>query len=255
METRDDIIYMLSKLLLATTHCYPDAFDYRKTKSHSKRHSFLVLVTAIDMLAGRSLYYPLVHFYKISSWMICKSTTTCQYRQNPTETLVKTGQAAVATSHHEATKVGITILEQGGNAIDAAIAIGYALAVVHPCCGSSGGGGFMTLRLSNGATRFINFRETAPLAATKTLYQDEAGEMIKGLSTDGYLAVAIPGTVAGLEYARENYGSGSFTREQLVEPAKEIAETGFILSQAGQKLIEKGARNSQESEVIDIFTN
>ncbi|MEM8504779.1 MAG: gamma-glutamyltransferase [Cyanobacteria bacterium P01_D01_bin.1] len=215
-----------------------------------------ILLTAVDILAGRSFYHPLVHLYKIASWGICRSTTACQHKQQPQEipqdVLAKSGKAAVVTSHHEATEVGISVLEKGGNAIDA-IAIGYALAVVHPCCGNLGGGGFMTLRLSDGTTRFINFRETAPLAATETLYQDEEGNLVKGLSTSGYLAVAIPGTVAGLEYARENYSSGSFTRQQLIAPAKELTAAGFVLTEAGQKLIERETKNSRDSEVTAIF--
>lgn len=212
------------------------------------------LITAVDIVVGRSVYHPLVHIYRIASWGICKSISTCLHRQKLSAPLVKTGQAAVATSHHEATKVGISVLEQGGNAVDAAITIAYALAVVHPCCGNLGGGGFMTLRLSDGTTRFINFRETAPLAATKTLYQDSAGKLVEGLSTDGYLAVATPGTVAGLEYIRENYGSDQFTRQQLIAPAKVLAETGFVLGEAGQRLIEREIKNNSDAEVTAIFT-
>ena len=216
--------------------------------------SLATVATAIDMLVGRSLYHPLVHAYKLMSWGICKSAlTTCQYNDIPP--LPEAGQSAVATSHYEATQVGIDIIKEGGNAIDAAIAVGYALAVVHPCCGNLGGGGFMTLRLSDGTVRFINFRETAPLAATETLYQDEKGEVVEGLSTDGYLAVAVPGTVAGLEHAREEYGSGNLTREQLVAPAQKLAKEGFVLSKPGQKLLAREIKGSAEgSEVATIFT-
>ncbi|MBE9062248.1 gamma-glutamyltransferase [cf. Phormidesmis sp. LEGE 11477] len=212
------------------------------------------VVIAIDMLAGRSPYHPLVHVYRFMSWGICKSTAAgCQYDDNLSSP--KVGQAAVATSHHEATQVGIDILSEGGNAIDAAVAVGYALAVVHPCCGNLGGGGFMTLRLSDKTTRFINFRETAPLAAAETLYQDSEGKVVEGLSTDGYLAVATPGTVAGLEYAREKYGSGNFTREELISPAQSLAEEGFTLSEPGQKLLSREmSETNKDSEVSAIFT-
>lgn len=210
-----------------------------------------ILATATDMFVGRSVYHPLVHFYRLISWGICRSAVA-NCRLEPA--LQQTGKAAVATSHHEATRVGIKVLKEGGNAVDAAVAIGYALAVVHPCCGNLGGGGFMTLRLADGTTRFINFRETAPLAASNTLYQDETGNIVSGLSTSGYLAVAVPGTVAGLEHARENYGSNRLTRQQLIAPAQELAEAGFVLGEAGQKLIARELRSTQDTEVVDIFT-
>lgn len=203
------------------------------------------------MLIGRSLYRPLVHFYKLVSWGVCQNVATaCHYDRNSEEI----GQAAVATSHYEATRIGTDVLEAGGNAVDAAIAIGYALAVVHPCCGNLGGGGFMTLRLSDGTNRFINFREIAPLAATPTLYQNSEGEVIKGLSTDGYLAVAVPGTVAGLEYARKAYGSGQLTRQELVAPAQKLAKEGFVLTDSEQDLLKRELKNNQNTEVADIFT-
>ena len=210
----------------------------------------LVLVTIIDMLVGRSVYHPLVHLYRLTSWGICQSSLgKCEYET----TQANSGQAAVSSSHHEATHVGIDVLEEGGNAIDAAVAVGYALAVVHPCCGNLGGGGFMTIQLADGTSTFINFRETAPLAATPTLYQDESGEVVQNLSTEGYLAVAVPGTVAGLEYAREEYGSGNLSRQQLIVPAQELAE-GFVLSEAEQQLFSSNAgKLKAEANVAEIF--
>ena len=93
------------------------------------------------------------------------------------------------------------ILKNGGNAIDAAVAVGYALAVVHPCCGNIGGGGFMVAHLANGKNLFLDFREKAPLAATPTVFQDKAGNVVRGLSTQSWLAVGVPGTVMGLDEA------------------------------------------------------
>ena len=93
----------------------------------------------------------------------------------------------VITSQGEASRVGLEILRKGGNAIDAAVAVGYALAVTEPCCGNLGGGGFMLIRLANGESVFINFRETAPLAATANMYLDRNGEIIPGRSRNGYL--------------------------------------------------------------------
>ena len=210
----------------------------------------LVLVTIIDMLVGRSVYHPLVHLYRLTSWGVCRSSlASCKYE--PTQ--ADSGQAAVSSSHHEATRVGIEVLEEGGNAVDAAVAIGYALAVVHPCCGNLGGGGFMTIQLADGTSTFINFRETAPLAATPTLYQDESGEIIQNLSTEGHLAVAVPGTVAGLEYVLEKYGSGNLNRQQLVAPAQALAE-GFLLGEAEQQLFSSNAgKLKQEANVAEIF--
>ena len=113
----------------------------------------------------------------------------------------------VVTAQHDASDVGAAILRQGGNAVDAAVAVGYALAVTHPCCGNLGGGGFMTIHLADGHNTFINFREKAPLAARADMFLDAQGNAIDAASRDGYLAVGVPGTVMGLETAREKYGT------------------------------------------------
>ncbi|MCD7108714.1 gamma-glutamyltransferase [Rhizobium sp. DKSPLA3] len=133
----------------------------------------------------------------------------------------------VVTAQHLASDVGVEILKQGGNAVDAAVAVGYALAVVYPTAGNIGGGGFMTVRLADGRTSFLDFRERAPLAATKTMYLDDTGEIAKGRSTDGYLAVGVPGSVAGFEAARTRFGT--LSREALLAPAIKLAEQGFTL--------------------------
>ncbi|TCP89431.1 gamma-glutamyltransferase 1 [Rhizobium sp. PP-CC-2G-626] len=133
----------------------------------------------------------------------------------------------VVTAQHLASDVGVEILKQGGNAVDAAVAVGYALAVVYPTAGNIGGGGFMTVRLADGRTSFLDFRERAPLAATKTMYLNDKGEIAKGRSTDGYLAVGVPGSVAGFEAARTRFGT--LSREVLLAPAVKLAEQGFTL--------------------------
>ena len=135
----------------------------------------------------------------------------------------------VVTAQHLATQVGIDVLKRGGNAIDAAVAVGYALAVVYPAAGNLGGGGFMTVQLADGRRTFLDFREKAPLAATRDMYLDKDGNVIKGLSVSGPLAVAVPGTVSGLETAREKYGT--MTRADLIAPAIAYAEGGFVLEQ------------------------
>lgn len=133
----------------------------------------------------------------------------------------------VVTAQRLATDVGVEVLKGGGNAIDAAVAVGYALAVTYPTAGNLGGGGFMTIRLKDGKTTFLDFRERAPLAATKTMYLDKDGNPVPGASTDTYLAIGVPGSVAGFEAAREKYGTKS--REDLLAPAIGLAREGFVL--------------------------
>ncbi len=135
----------------------------------------------------------------------------------------------VVTAQQHATRIGVEVLKNGGNAIDAAVAVGYALAVVYPAAGNLGGGGFMTVQFADGRRTFIDFRETAPLAATADMYLDAQGNVVPDLSTRGYLAVAVPGTVSGFEYVREKYGT--LPREKLVAPAIRLAEKGFVLEQ------------------------
>lgn len=133
----------------------------------------------------------------------------------------------VVTAQHLASRVGVDVLKSGGNAVDAAVAVGYALAVVYPTAGNLGGGGFMTIRLADGTTTFLDFRERAPLASTRTMYLDADGNPVPGASTDGYLAVGVPGSVAGMETAREKYGTRA--REELLAPAIRLASEGFVL--------------------------
>src|SRR4029079_15087031 len=133
----------------------------------------------------------------------------------------------VVTAHQLATKVGIDVLKRGGNAVDAAVAVGYALSVVYPAAGNLGGGGFMTLQLADGRKTFLDFREKAPLAATANMYLDAAGNVIKGSTTTGHLAVGVPGSVSGLEVALAKYGT--MKRADLIAPAIRFAEQGFVL--------------------------
>ncbi|MDR3369354.1 gamma-glutamyltransferase [Rhodoferax sp.] len=135
----------------------------------------------------------------------------------------------VVTAQHLATQVGVDVLKRGGNAVDAAVAVGYALAAVYPAAGNLGGGGFMTLQLADGRKTFLDFREKAPLAASANMYLGKDGNVVKGLSTYGSLAVGVPGSVSGLEYAREKYGTQ--TRASLLKPAIRLAQHGFVLDQ------------------------
>lgn len=133
----------------------------------------------------------------------------------------------VVSAQHLATRVGVDVLKAGGNAVDAAVAVGYALAVVYPAAGNLGGGGFMTLQMADGRKSFLDFRERAPLGAHADMYLDSAGKVIPGASTLGYLAVGVPGTVSGLEMARSRYGS--LSRARLISPAIHLASKGFVL--------------------------
>jgi gamma-glutamyltranspeptidase / glutathione hydrolase len=137
-------------------------------------------------------------------------------------------QGMVVTAQHLASEVGAAVLRQGGNAIDAAVAVGYALAVTHPCCGNLGGGGFMVIHLADGRETFINFREMAPHGARADMYLDARRNPIAEKSLEGYLAVGVPGTVMGLETAREKYGT--LPRAALMEPAIRLAQDGFTLT-------------------------
>lgn len=141
----------------------------------------------------------------------------------------------VVTAQHLATRVGVDVLKDGGNAVDAAVAVGYALAVVYPAAGNLGGGGFMTVQLADGRKTFLDFREKAPLAATADMYLDKQGNVVPDLSSKGHLAVGVPGTVSGMETARSKYGT--FKRQDLIAPAIKLAEDGFVLGQGDIDLL------------------
>jgi gamma-glutamyltranspeptidase/glutathione hydrolase len=138
-----------------------------------------------------------------------------------------TSHGAVVSAHPLASKVGVSVLRQGGNAIDAAIATQLALSVVYPNAGNLGGGGFMVARLSNGEQVALDYREMAPASAHRDMYLDASGNVMEGQSTDGHLASGVPGTVAGL-FEASKYGKLSF--DKLVQPAIDLAEKGFVIT-------------------------
>lgn len=170
-------------------------------------------------------------------------------------------QAPVAAEHgmvvsaqHLASKVGVDVLKRGGNAVDAAVAVGYALAVVYPAAGNLGGGGFMTVQLADGRKTFLDFREKAPLAATANMYLDKDGNVVKGLSTNGHLAVGVPGSVSGMEYAREKYGT--MKRADLIAPSIQLADKGFALEQGDIDMLWTATADFQKDPVSGaIFLN
>ncbi len=133
----------------------------------------------------------------------------------------------VVSIHHLAADVGVDILKQGGNAIDAAVATGFALAVVHPDAGNIGGGGFMLIHLRSGKPTFIDYREKAPLAATANMYLNAKGDIVPDASTVGYKAIGVPGSVAGLAYAEKHYGKLDLKR--VMAPAIRLAREGYTL--------------------------
>ncbi|MFI5113891.1 MAG: gamma-glutamyltransferase [Terriglobales bacterium] len=136
--------------------------------------------------------------------------------------------AIVVSVHELASRAGVGIMQSGGNAVDAAVATGFALAVVHPQAGNLGGGGFLLLRQAGGEVHFIDFREKAPAAATENMYLDAQGNVIKDLSLIGYKSIGVPGSVAGLVYAEKKYGKLSL--EKVIATAIKLAREGFPLA-------------------------
>ncbi|MDE2307020.1 MAG: gamma-glutamyltransferase [Xanthomonadaceae bacterium] len=156
-------------------------------------------------------------------------------------TPVTAKHAMVVSAQHLATAVGVDILKQGGNAVDAAVAVGYALAVVHPCCGNIGGGGFMLVHLADGRNVFLDFREKAPLKATPTMYQDASGNVVPGRSTGSYLGVGVPGTVMGLDAALKKYGT--MPLHKVIAPAIGLARDGFVLQQGDVNILNQRVKD------------
>ncbi|MGH8198817.1 MAG: gamma-glutamyltransferase [Steroidobacteraceae bacterium] len=162
--------------------------------------------------------------------------------------------AMVVSAQHLATMAGVQILEKGGNAIDAAVAVGYAEAVVHPCCGNIGGGGFMTIHLKSGQNLFLNFREKAPQKATPTMFQDTNGNVVPDRSTDSYLGVGVPGTVMGLNTALAKYGTMSL--KQVMAPAIKLARDGYVLERGDVNILNDSAADfARHPNVAAIFLN
>lgn len=163
-----------------------------------------------------------------------------------------TGRKAMVVSEQRyATQAGVDVLRSGGNAVDAAVAVGYALAVVDPCCGNIGGGGFMLIRMRGGRERFIDFRETAPMHATRDMYLDKKGNVIPFASTKGWRAIGVPGTVAGMETARRQFGTMS--RARLMAPAIALARNGFAMTSGDLIPFADAAAFAQQRNVASIF--
>ena len=204
------------------------------------------------VLAASVVLITIASNYLFNNLYLVASAVNSWYAVNAqVETKAVGSQGVVVSTQKEASQVGLQVLKDGGNAIDAAVAVGYALAVSDPCCGNLGGGGFMLVRLADGTETFINFRETAPLKADANMYLDEKGNLIEGLSTNGYLAVGVPGTVKGLNYALDKYGTMQL--ERVIQPAIALAENGFVLQQGDVDIFEAGKEKLLEPNVAEIF--
>jgi gamma-glutamyltranspeptidase/glutathione hydrolase len=167
---------------------------------------------------------------------------------------IKSESYAVATRHHLATDIGIKVLEDGGNAIDAAVAVAFALAVVNPSAGNLGGGGFMLIHLAEKNETFsIDYRERAPLKSYEKMFQDNNGKVIKGLSLNSILASGVPGTVSGMFYASEMFGTIDI--KSLIKPSINLAKKGFTLSDFQAKNLNKYKQKfSKNQDAKKIFT-
>src|SRR5258706_14332543 len=168
---------------------------------------------------------------------------------------VTASHGMVVAQEGRAARIGVEVLEQGGNAVDAAVATGFALAVTYPRAGNSGGGGYMLIHLAQGSIHTaIDYRETAPAATTRTIFLDEHGEADPHKSLDSALAIGVPGTVAGLALAHTKYGSGKFTLAQLIAPAIALARDGIpIEDDTADSLPRSQARLARWPSSMKIF--
>src|SRR3954454_297628 len=171
---------------------------------------------------------------------------------------VRAKHGIVASNSEIASRVGVEIMQKGGNAVDAAVAVGLALAVVFPYAGNIGGGGFMMIRKKDGTAGAIDYREMAPKAATRNVYLDKNGELIKGEggSILGYRAAGVPGTLAGFDLALKKYGSGKLKWADLVQPALTLAQNGFDVPYSYVRSIEGYKKDlSKYDDSNKIFLN
>ncbi len=216
-----------------------------RTISRGSRPLLAVAIAAFSVLAcahdvARSKTPAIAHAPASTQAMLEKATPV-------------TGRhAMVVSAQHLASDAGRDILKQGGNAVDAAVAVGYALAVTHPCCGNIGGGGFFNIHLKDGRNLFLNFREKAPAKATATMFQNSDGTVVDGRSTDSYLGVGVPGTVMGMNTALEKYGTMSL--RQVMAPAIKLARKGFVLKQGDVNILDAHTEDfAKHSNVAATF--
>ena len=189
------------------------------------------------------------HGHRLSGMLLAAAVGVAQATSDAP---VEAANGMAVSAQHYASEVGAQILKAGGNAIDAAVAIGYALAVTYPSAGNIGGGGFATIHLANGKNTFINFRERAPLAASADMYLDADGHVIPMASLYGYKAVAVPGTVMGLQKMLDEYGT--LKRQRVMAPAIRLAAQGFVLTAGDIEFFQANEQYfRQEPNVAAIF--
>jgi gamma-glutamyltranspeptidase / glutathione hydrolase len=166
---------------------------------------------------------------------LCLTTAQAAWREP-----VRARYGMVASAERVASQIGVDVLKRGGNAVDAAVAVAFALAVVYPSAGNLGGGGFMLIRRSDGTATAIDYREMAPSAATREMYVGPDGQLIEGEGSSlvGYRASGVPGTVAGMEFALRKYGSGKLIWPELIEPARKLAADGFTVTYRMEKRLQ-----------------
>ncbi len=187
--------------------------------------------------------------------LLCLLSVLCGCSaQLPAQTrpAVHAQHGTVVTAEETATRIGVEILKKGGNAVDAAVAVGFALAVTYPTAGNVGGGGFMLIRMHDGNAVVVDYRETAPLKATRDMYLDKSGQVVPERSLRGYLASGTPGTVAGLCLALEKYGTMKL--RDVMQPAIDLARKGFPVSYYFAESLQKAAANlRQNPEAARLF--
>ena len=170
-----------------------------------------------------------MHYSRLLQHLILSTLAACIVVTSAIANTVTGNNGAVASRSAIASEVGVDILKQGGNAIDAAVAVGFALAVAYPSAGNIGGGGFLVIKLANGEVVTLDAREKAPLGADRDMYLDEEGNVNRRLAMAGILSAGVPGSVAGLLDALQRYGT--LSRQQVIAPAIKLAAEGFVLNQ------------------------
>lgn len=182
--------------------------------------------------------------YRLFLIIVFLSFFNCKEDQKPTKEGVIADKAMIVSARAEASKIGVEILKKGGNAFDAMVATDLALAVCYPYAGNIGGGGFMVYRLENGDIGALDYREKAPLAATKQMYLDSLGNVVPNLSTKGGLAVGVPGTVAGLFAVHDKFGS--LPIQTIMQPVIDLANRGFVVTKKQQAVLDEKRKDFLE---------
>src|SRR3569832_529081 len=181
------------------------------------------------MRRSQSVFAALIAFL-VATVALAQDYTARRFTSIPPVTGILAHYGMVVAQESRAARIGVEILDRGGNAVDAAVAVGFAMAVTYPRAGNLGGGGFMVIHLTkDNRNTSIDYRETTPATATPTMFLDAQGNPDPAMSRDSGLAVGVPGTVAGLALAEQKYGSGKFTLADLIAPAIRLAQKGFLV--------------------------